>query len=111
MTDSAGQSSSKQLCLVAYYPTPQVVSVSPSTVPFDGQPHTITVTGTNFRSNAAVYPFSFSNNPVTTTFVNSTTLTFVIVPSGTTFPKSTYKLWIVQPYSDVSNMDQTLTIY
>ena len=57
--DSVGQSVNKQFCLPAYYPTPQVLSVTP-TIPADGQAHTVTITGSNFRNNAAVYIQDFS---------------------------------------------------
>ena len=111
VTDAAAQSTnSKQYCLVAYYPTPQVTTVTPANVPFDAQPHTITVTGTNFRNNAWVY--INGGGFVPTTYVNSTTLTFSITPNGTPYyaPGGPYTLWVVQPYTTGCNQDKGFTI-
>jgi len=107
VTDSAGQSANKQFCLPAYYPAPQVASVTPASIPSDGQTHVLTVSGTNFRSNSAVY--IQGKGFVPTTYVNATTLTFSITTDSSN-PSGTYTFWIVQPYANVSNMDKSFTI-
>ncbi len=109
VTDAAGQSANKQFCLPAYYPTPQVTSVTPSSIPSDGQTHSLTITGSNFRNTAEVY--IQGKGFVSAAFVNSTTLTFSITSNaGNGWGTGTYTLWIVQPYANVSNMDRNFGI-
>jgi hypothetical protein len=116
VTDSAGQSTNKQFCLPAYYPTPQITSLNPSSVTADGQSHTVTVNGSNFRSSAHIY--NAGNGAPN--FVNSNALSFTLTPAppsctnlntgfvfllstSACWAKGTETLWIVQPYSYVSN--------
>jgi len=118
VTDSAGQKNSKQFCLPAYYPTPQVTGFTPSSIVVDGQPHVITVNGANFRNGA--YILGNGTGTLPTTFVSGSALTFSLVPStsapfsvpgGPLFGEGARPLWVVEPYSFVSNQDQSFTIY
>jgi len=118
VTDSAGQKNSKQFCLPAYYPTPQVTGFTPSSIVVDGQPHVITVNGANFRNGA--YILGNVTGTLPTTFVSGSALTFSLVPStsapfsvpgGPLFGEGARPLWVVEPYSFVSNQDQSFTIY
>ena len=81
--DSSGQSASTQpLCLVSYYPQPQVTSVNPSSLTIDGAQHVVTVTGSNFRSDAIVQIGGGGTSPVPTTYISPTTLSFTMYPSS-----------------------------
>src|SRR5262249_23179691 len=75
VTDSAGQISSKQFCLPAYYPPPVVSGFNPATITVDGQSKTMTVNGSNFRSGASLAGNGIQFVP---TFVNSTALSFTL---------------------------------
>ena len=112
VTDSAGQSTNKQFCLPASYPTPQITSLSPPSITADGQSHTITVNGSNFRNIVQIYNTGdgFAN------FINSRALSFTLMPptsscagfafalsTGGCWNRGTYTLWIVEPYSQISN--------
>lgn len=109
VTDSAGHSANKQFCLPAYYPTPQVSSVNPSTIPSDGQTHVLTITGNNFRNNAAVYVQG--KGYITASYVNSTTLTISVTSNPSNgWGTGSYTFWAVQPYANVSNMDKSFSI-
>jgi hypothetical protein len=112
VTDSAGQANSKQFCLTAFYPAPQITNVNPASVVVDGQSHTITVTGNNIRSNAQLY----TGSTLLATSFNGGALSFTLTPGsggGVLGPlnEGSSPLRIVQPYTDGSNADQTLTIY
>jgi putative Ig domain-containing protein/List-Bact-rpt repeat protein len=105
VTDSAGQSSTTNLCLVSYYPLPHITSVNPPFLVTDGQSHTITVTGMNFRNTSIV---TLSLTHTTTTFVSPTTLSFPLFPafagfgtspSGGSFGALTLAAKIFQPYT------------
>lgn len=116
VTDSSGQSAVRQLCLPAYYPTPQITSLNPPALTIDGQQHAITVNGSRFRNNA--YIFDSGNLP--TTYVGGQAISFVLSPtvggafsagpSGPLFGDTTSQLWVVQPYSNRSNQ-VNFTIY
>jgi hypothetical protein len=109
VTDSAGQSTNKQFCLPAYYPTPTVSGFTPSSVVLDNQAHAITVNGTNFRSNSVLYGI-----PSAPTFVNNTALSFVLSPNSNSaygIGEGSHNIWVVQPYSYTSNQDKAFTIY
>jgi len=107
--DSSGQASVHEFCLPAYYPTPQINSFKPPSVIVDGLNHTITVNGTNFRSNA--YLFLMGGGAVTTTYVSSNALSFSLTPAlggafsegGVLVGEGTHQLWAVEPYSYNSN--------
>ena len=111
VTDSGGQSSAKQFCIPSYYPTPQITSLSPSSVIVDGQQHAITINGTNFRSSA--YVFVSGGGQVPTGFVSGSALTFTLSPTlnaafstgagGPLLGEGSSTLWIVQPDSYTSN--------
>ena len=69
----------------------------------------LTVSGSNFRSNAAIYVQG--KGYLTATYVNSATLTFSVTPNASTgWGAGTYTFWVVQPYANVSNMDKSFTI-
>lgn len=82
--DSTGQTATRQLCLVSYYPTPQLGATNPSAVIIDGQTHTVSVSGGNFRSGAVIN-VGASGTPVPTTYVNSSSLSFSLYPSTSGF--------------------------
>jgi hypothetical protein len=111
VTDSASQSSSKQFCLTAFYPTPQITGVNPSGVVADGQSHAIAITGNNIRSTAQLYTGA---TLLPTTF-NGGALSLVLTPGGAgvlgPLNEGTFALRIVQAFSDGSNTDRTLSIY
>ncbi len=71
-------------------PTPQIASMTPAM----GTGNTLvmmTVTGTNFINDAAVY---FDNLAVPTTFSNATTLIATVLADKTAFPGQ-YAVWVV----------------
>ena len=118
VTDSAGQAASKQLCLPAYYPTPQIAGISPSSVTADEQSHTLMITGSNFRSISEIYnagtgnPNFINSGELTLTLgqltpaclaLNNSSYVYAVAPTGACWAKGTYTLWIVQPYSQISN--------
>jgi hypothetical protein len=98
VTDAAGQSAVSQLCLPAYYPTPQITSLTPPSMTISGQQQTVTVNGTGFRSDAYVY-----NAQNVTSYVNSTALEITLAPSNPLVTDTTIQFWVVQPYSQISN--------
>jgi uncharacterized protein (TIGR03437 family) len=110
VTDAAGASATGSFCLPSYYPTPQTMSVSPTNVSFTGPPQTMTVTGINFRSNAivSINGHGYQN----TTFVNSTTLTFLVSPgySNSELTPGSFTLYVVEPYTDMDAGTATFTI-
>ncbi len=81
VTDSGGSTATQNLCLNEFYPTPQITSLSPASRVIDGNPFTLTVTGTNFLSSSQIV---FAYVPIPTNYVSSTTLTanFVSSPYG-----------------------------
>ena len=110
VTDPAGQTATGNFCLPAYYPTPQTNGVSPTNVSFTGPPQTMTVTGTNFRSNAIVT--INGRGYVDTTFINSTTLTFVVAPgySNSEYTPGSFTLYVVEPYTNMDSGTATFTV-
>jgi N-acetylmuramoyl-L-alanine amidase len=115
VTDSLGQSSTRQLCLVSYYPKPVITEYSPAGVVADGQGHTITIAGQNFRSGAVLV-----NNPggghVSVSYVNANALSLALVggnngdvcpfrtsPDGLQYFENSYSYAVLQPYSALSN--------
>jgi hypothetical protein len=114
VTDAAGQSVSKQFCLPSYYPTPTVTGLTPPSVIVDGQSHTVTLNGSNFRSsaylsNGGAFPATYlSGNALTFALTPSTTAAFGV--SGGGLGEGTHQFWVVQPYSSISNQG-SLTIY
>ncbi len=112
VTDSAGQSNSKQFCLTAFYPAPQITGVNPAGVVVDGQSHTITVSGNNIRNDAQVYT---GPTLLATTFSGGA-LSFTLMPGSSgralgPLNEGSSPLRIVQPFTDGSNADKTLSIY
>ncbi len=116
VTDSAGQSSTGQFCLPEYYPTPQITSISPSSVAADGQTHMITVSGINFQNGARITntgngtpgfinsnALSFTLNPATPTCTNLNSEYVFSLSTGGCWGSGTYMLSIIQPYSYTSN--------
>ncbi len=110
VTDSSGQSTSTQpLCLVSYYPQPQVTAISPQSITVDGSQHTLTVTGSNFRSDAMI-GISAANILVPTTYINSSTLSFTLYPSslnggGFTITPSSNSVFTANP--ELVSVDQS----
>jgi len=117
VTDSAGQSANKQLCLPSFYPTPVVTSITPPSVTVDGQSKTITVNGSGFRNGAYFVGNALGEFPAT--FVSSSALTFTLTPSATAayglagggLSEGAHQFGVLQPYSSLSNQNQSLTIY
>jgi large repetitive protein len=110
VTDAAGSSATGGFCLPSYYPTPHTINVSPANVSFSGPPQTMTVTGINFQSNAMV---SINGHGyVNTTFVNSTTLTFLVSPgySNSELTPGSFTLYVVEPYTYMDSGTATFTI-
>ena len=105
VTDSAGQSAARQLCLPAYYPTPNITSLNPPSMTLDGQTHTVTINGTGFQSGAYVY-----NAQNVTTYVSSQALNISLAPTNPIVTDTNLQFWIVQPYSRISNK-VSFTIY
>ncbi len=120
VTDAAGQSSSKQLCLVSYYPRPQVSSDTPSSVTIDGASHTFTLNGANFRSTS--YIVTNGGGTLPSTYVGPNALSFTLYvgsfyplcanPNGTDcFDAQTLPQWVIEPYSNISTTSVGLPIY
>lgn len=105
VTDAAGQSAVRQLCLPAFYATPQITSLSPPSMTINGQQQTITINGTGFRNDAYVY-----NAANVTTYVSSTALEITLAPTNPIVTDTTLQFWVVQPYSQISNK-VNFTIY
>ncbi len=118
VTDGAGNSDTRQFCLPAYYSTPLVTSINPKVLTVDGANHTVTLSGTNFRSDAIIYLMGF---PLPTNFVDNTHLAFTLTPSiggafgigsgGAVLNEGTYNFHVGENYANVSNQDQTVSIY
>jgi uncharacterized protein (TIGR03437 family) len=118
VTDSAGQSTNKQFCLPSYYPTSVVNNFMPASITVNGQSQTITVNGLNFRSGAyltgngtGLFPVTFVNNSVLTFPLTPGTSAAYSLPGGGGIGEGTYPFWLVQPYSYISNQNETVTIY
>jgi hypothetical protein len=111
VTDAAGASATGSYCLPSYYPTPQTMTVSPANVSFNGPPQTMTVTGINFRSNAmvSINGHGYQN----TTFVNATTLTFIVSPgySNSELTPGSFTLYVVEPYTNMDTGTAMFTIH
>lgn len=114
VTDAASQSAQGQFCLPAYYPAPVVNAVSPASLLVDGQSHTITISGSNFRSTTYVdggfQPVFGGSGSLSFTLSPSATGAFGL-PGGGGLSEGFSNLWIVQPYSNASNRDKGFTIY
>ncbi len=119
VTDAAGQSNSKQLCLVSYYPRPQVSSDTPSSVTIDGASHTVTLNGANFRSTSYIVT-NFGNWPVT--YIGPTAISFTLYSvapgplcvnaNGTScLDAQTLQQSVIEPYSDISLTSIGFPIY
>jgi uncharacterized protein (TIGR03437 family) len=87
---------SVQVNVTVFNPAPVVTSVSPSFVAI-GSDSTLTVTGSGFV-NGAVVETGSSSTPFTTTFVNATTLQFVI-PQALAASAYTLSLVVTNPLS------------
>ncbi|HEV3074250.1 MAG TPA: putative Ig domain-containing protein [Thermoanaerobaculia bacterium] len=120
VTDAAGQSNSKQLCLVSYYPRPQVSSDTPSSVTIDGGSHTVTLNGANFRSTS--YIVTNGGGTLPSTYVGPNALSFTLYvgsfyplcanPNGTDcFDAQILPQWVIEPYSNISTTSVGLPIY
>ncbi|MBZ5525971.1 MAG: hypothetical protein LAP21_27425, partial [Acidobacteriia bacterium] len=103
VTDKAGQSNVRQVCLPSYFPDPQITGLTPPNVTVDGQTHVITVNGANFRNNAVVT----IGGSVSTTFVSNSAITFTLIPAiggafglsgGGLLGEGAISLVVVQPY-------------
>jgi uncharacterized protein (TIGR03437 family) len=116
VTDSASQRTNKQFCLPAYYPTPQIASLNPPSVSADGQTHTVTLNGSNFRNNDEIYnagngfanfisasALSFTLSPAPPSCTNLNSSYVFLLSTGACWAEGTYQLWIVQAYSYISN--------
>lgn len=121
VTDSAQppQSSTKGFCLVAYYPTPTIASITPNQFVIDRQTHTFTVTGTGFRAGAVMNDTQVLGIP--TSVVSPTSLTFnlyasnqapvAIKPDGSSvIGAQSLNLRVREDYTDYSNTSG-FTIY
>lgn len=119
VTDAAGQSSSKQLCLVSYYPRPQVSSDTPSSVTIDGGNHTVTLNGANFRSTSYIvtnygnWPVSYSGpNAISFTLYAAGSGPLCLNPNGTScLDAQTLQQSVIEPYSDLSATSVAFPIY
>jgi hypothetical protein len=113
VTDAASQSTIGRFCLPAYYPTPTVIGFAPPSLVVDGQIHTVTMNGSNFRSSDVIY--GGSGVKLATTFVSGSALSFVLTPQvGSAYSgiaEGAFPFWVVQPYSYPSNEDRTFTVY
>jgi IPT/TIG domain len=69
----------------------------------------MTVTGLNYRSNALV---SINSSYMNTTFVNSTTLTFLVSPgySSSELTPGTFTVYVVEPYTYMDSGTAIFTI-
>ena len=120
VTDAAGQSNSKQLCLVSYYPRPEVSSDTPSSVTIDGASHTVTLNGANFRSTSYIVTNYAGNWPVS--YIGPNALSFTLYvgsfiplctnPNGTNCLSAlTLTQNVIEPYSDLSLTSVNFSIY
>ena len=80
----AGGSGGVGQVIVYYYPVPALTSLSPSTTAAGSATFTLTVTGTNFFNGVSA--ITWNGVSLTTTYVNSTTLTASIDASYVTTP-------------------------
>lgn len=119
VTDAAAQSKSKQLCLVSYYPRPQVSSDTPSSVTIDGGSHTVTLNGANFRSTSYIVT-NLANIPVTYSDPNAVSFTLYSVAPGPLclnangthcLDAQTVQQSVIEPYSDLSATSVGFPIY
>ncbi len=122
VTDAIGQSNSKQLCLVSYYPRPQVSSDTPSSITIDGQNHTITLNGSNFRSTSYIIMNGAALPP--TTYIGPNALSFTFYPkNGAAFCADPNGIGsacvdagnvmqsVIEPYSNISLTSASLAVY
>ena len=120
VTDAAGQSNSKQLCLVSYYPRPRVSSDAPTSITIDGGSHTVTLNGANFRSTS--YIVTNGGGTLPSTYVGPNALSFTLYvgsfyplcanPNGTDcLDAQTLPQWVIEPYSNISTTSVGLPIY
>jgi hypothetical protein len=116
--DSAGQAVSKNFCVPSFYAQPQVTSFTPASITLDGAQHTITLNGSNFRSNAAVQ-YNYTSLPTTYVSANALSITlypattsgwYSFTPGGGGFPPATLPMRVLQPYSKPSS-NTSLTVY
>jgi len=125
VTDSAGQSATKQVCLVSYYPKPVILGYSPASVVADGQQQTVTVTviGQNFRSGAYLVPYP-SGGEVPVTYLSPSALAITLnrgnngdvcplrpAPSGPPYCESSYTHVVLQVDSDRSDEAGGFAVY
>ena len=122
VTDSAGQSATREYCLVSYYPAPTITNVSPSSIVFDGQEHVIDITGTGFHESTKLqtvnggYMIMLEDE-----FVSPTTIRFRLYPhpfaavgaarDGLGMDPTTVYLRAIRDYSDWGPADHTFAIY
>jgi hypothetical protein len=120
VTDATNQSNTAQLCLVSYYPRPQVFSDTPSSVTIDGASHTITLNGTNFRSTSYIVTDFAGNWPVS--YIGPNALSFTLYvgsflplcvnPNSTgCLSALTLTQYVIEPYSDLSLTSVNFSIY
>ena len=108
MTDALGQTgTSTSLCLPSYWPMPQITSVNPSSFPLDGQAHTVTISGTNFWPDAVVYTNYTYQLP--TQYVSSNTLNVTITANPYQWSVGSETLDVFQLYSNLSNVNETIS--
>jgi uncharacterized protein YjdB len=109
VTDAANQSSVLQVCLPSYFPDPQITGLAPPNVIVDGQTHTITVNGTNFKSDAVIF---IDGVAAGNTFVSAAALSFTLTPtigvafttaSGASVGEGANPLRVVESYTNGSN--------
>jgi len=79
---------------------PTIISLSPPSAYVNSPSFTLTVTGTNFVSGAAIY-FGY-NSPLTTTFISSTKLT-APVPASFLTSEYNYSVFVANPGNLDSN--------
>jgi len=118
VTDAAGQSATTTLCLVSYYPLPQLTDANPPSVIVDGQNHTIAVHGSNLRSTSMLE--IGSNAPSPTTYVSPTEVIFNLYPAfagfatspgGASYGEGPYAIQVVQPYASFSTSSVNFSIF
>lgn len=116
VTDSADQSSSKQFCLTAFYPDPQITGVNPSSAVIDGESHTITISGTNIRSTAQLWAQQGGVSTQLPTTFSGGVLSATLTPGsggGVLGPlnEGTFTFRIVQPFTNLVSSDKTFSVY
>lgn len=122
VTDSSGQSASKNFCVPSFYARPQITGLTPASVTLDGTQHTVTINGQNFRSNAMLQVPTFSTVP--STYLSSSTFSFGVYPSQTSFwspfppagsqigyPSASISVRVLQLYAMPSNVDVPFSVY